>query len=156
MREEVLKITDRIGCSEDKMIELLIELQKNSRFNYLSEETIKAVSEVLDIPKAKVFGVTKFYSMLSTEKRGQHVIGICNSGPCYINNGQGIVKIFEDILGIKMGEVTPDGMFSLEYSSCIGACDMSPGVKINEKTFGNLDRGIIFNLLASLKRGESI
>lgn len=156
MYEQVLEITDVIGRSEDKMIEILIELQNKSEFNYLSKEAIKAVSDVLDLSETKVYGIANFYSMLSTTKRGRYVICICNSTPCYINNGQNVVQIFEDILGIKMGDVTSDEMFSLEYTSCIGACDVSPAVRINEKTFGNLDRGKIFNLLATLKRGEEI
>jgi len=156
MRDLVGRVGDQIGRTEDKMIEILIELQNRSEFNYLSKEDVKSVSELLDVSETKVFGIANFYSMLSTEKRGRNVIQICNSAPCYIRNGNNIVKIFEDILGIEMGEVTNDEQFSLEFTSCLGNCDVAPAVRVNEKTYGNLDRSKIFNMLASIKRGEVI
>jgi len=154
MRESVLEVVERIGREEDKMIEILIELQNQSEFNYLSKTDIKSVANELDVSETKVYGITLFYSMLSTEKRGRNIIQICNSAPCYIKDGNNVAKIFEDILGIRMGQVTPDEMFSLEFVSCLGACDVAPAVRINETTYGNLDRGKIFNLLATIKRGE--
>lgn len=156
MSDMVTTVVNEIGRDEDKMIEILIELQRLSEFNYLSREDIKGVAMELGVSETKVYSIANFYSMLSTEKRGRNVIQICNSAPCYIRDGQNVVKIFEDILGIKMGEVTLDDMFSLEYTSCIGACDVAPAARINDKTFGNLERGKIFNLLASIKRGETI
>lgn len=156
MHDSVVNVGNRIGKTEDKMIEILIELQRQSEYNYLSKEDVKSVSELLDVSETKVYGIANFYSMLSTEKRGRNVIQICNSAPCYIRNGNNVVKIFEDILGIGMGEVTSDEQFSLEFTSCLGACDVAPAVRINEKTIGNLDRGKIFNMLASIKRGEAI
>lgn len=156
MHERVTDVVSIIGNNEDKMIEILIELQRKSEFNYLSKDVIKAVAEELDTSETKVYGIANFYSMLSTEKRGRNVIQICNSAPCYIRNGSNVVKIFEDILGVKMGEVTSDEMFSLEYASCIGACDIAPAVRINDKVVGNLNRGKIFNILASIKRGEEV
>lgn len=156
MHEKVVDVVNIIGNDEDKLIEILIELQRKSEFNYLSKEVIKDVARQLDTSETKVYGITNFYSMLSTEKRGRNVIQICNSAPCYIRNGSDVAKIFQDILGIKMGEVSSDGNFSLEFVSCIGACDIAPAVRINDKVYGNLNRGKIFNILASMKRGEDI
>jgi len=152
----VNKVVNDLGNHEDKLIEILIEVQRCSELNYLSKEDIKCIAEELDISVTKVYGIANFYSMLSTEKRGKNVIQICDSAPCHLKNGQGIVKIFEEILGIKMGEVTQDELFSLEYTSCIGECDISPAIRINDKVFGSLNRGKIFNLLASVTRGEEI
>ena len=154
MLDEVVKVINIIGHDEDKLIEILIELQSISEFNYLSKEVIESVAEQLDASVSKVYGIANFYSMLATEKRGRNVIQICNSAPCYIKDSNNIAKVFEDILGIKMGEVTVDDMFSLEFVSCIGACDVAPAVRINDKVFGDLNRGKIFNILASIKRGE--
>lgn len=154
MITSVKEIINKIGKNEDNLIEILIELQKNSRLNYLSKDIIKEVSKELGISVTKIYGIADFYSMLSTEKRGENVIQICNSTPCYIRNGSDVAKIFEDILGIKMGEVTSDEMFSLEFVSCLGACDFAPAARINDKIIGNLNRGKIFNILAAIKRGE--
>lgn len=151
---KISSIIEEIGKTDDKLIEVLIEVQKKSEKNYLSEEVLKIVSKDMNISLSRVYGTASFYSMLSTEERGKYVIQICNSAPCYLKDGKNIVKIFQDILGIKMGEITDDGLFSLEFTSCIGACDIAPAVKINDKLYGNLDRGKIFNILSSIRRGE--
>lgn len=152
--ETIANIFEKTGTTEDKLIEVLIKAQKYSEHNYLSEEVLKKVSRGMNIPLTKVYGIASFYSMLSTEKRGKYVIQICNSAPCYLRNGKEIVKIFQDILGIKIGEITEDGLISLEFTSCIGACDIAPAVKINGKLYGDLDRGKIFNILSSIRRGD--
>lgn len=154
MRESITEIVERIGREEDKLLEILLAIQSQSKHNYLSKEAIEGVSDILDISVTKIYGIAKFYSILSTEKRGEYVIQICNSTPCYLKDEKHLVSIFEDILGIKMGGITPDGMFSLEFTSCLGACDVAPAVRINNTIYGELDRSKVFNLLAQLKRGE--
>jgi len=144
------RVMDRIGYSEDKLLEILIALQKSSQENYLSEDMIRQVAGKLDISMTKVYGIAKFYSMLATEPRGKYVIQVCNSAPCHIAGEKDVTKILEDILGINMGQVTEDGLFSLEYTSCIGACDQAPAIRVNDRIYGDLDRGKIFKLIAEL------
>jgi NADH-quinone oxidoreductase subunit E len=156
MQDTVMDVINLIGNEDHKMLEILMEIQDRSEYNYLTPEDIKDVSVALDISETKVFGIANFYAMLSTKKRGRHVIEVCNSTPCYILNSDSIVEILEGILGVKVGEVTEDQLFSLEYTSCLGACDASPAIKIDHKTYGHLDRGKIFNLLASIRREENI
>ncbi|MCT4633147.1 MAG: NAD(P)H-dependent oxidoreductase subunit E [Firmicutes bacterium] len=154
MSESISEVVTRIGCEKDKLLEILLALQSQSKHNYLSKETIEEVSDILDISVTTIYGIAEFYDILSTEKRGEYVIQICNSTPCYLKEANHLVKIFEDILGIKMGDTTPDGIFSLEFTSCIGACDLAPAVRINNEIYGELDRSKVFNLLAKLKGGE--
>ncbi len=152
--ERTINIIKRIGNTADKLIEVLLEVQSQSDENYITEEELKIISRELDIPISKAFGVASFYSMLSTKKRGKYVIQICNSGPCYVKNSKRVAKAFESALGIKMGEITEDGLFSLEYTSCIGACDLAPAAKINEEIYGNLDKEKIYKLIDSLRKEE--
>jgi NADH-quinone oxidoreductase subunit E len=156
MQEVVCEIINETGNGEDKVIEVLIELQNRSELNYLSKDDIKDVSKALDIPETKIYGIAQFYSMLSTIKRGKHVIQVCDSPPCHIRDSDNVIKVLEDILGIKMGQGTADNMFFLEYSSCLGACDMSPAIRVDDKIYGNMDRGKIFSLLAAIRKGEAI
>ena len=150
--EKITKIVKDIGKTPDKLIEVLLKVQSQSDENYITEEELRIISNQLDVPLSKAYGVATFYSMLSTKKRGKYVIQICNSGPCYVKNSKKIAKTFESALGIKVGEVTADGLFSLEYTSCIGACDLAPAVKINEDIYGNLDREKVYKLLDTLRR----
>ncbi len=154
VKEKNLEIIDRIGRTEDKLVEILFAIQYEKHSNYISAEELRMVSKELNVPLSKVHGVASFYSMLSTTKRGKHVIQICNSAPCYLNGGKEIVKIFKDILDIDIGEVTEDGLFSMEFTSCIGACDVAPAAKIDNKVYGNLDRGKIIDILGDIRRGE--
>ena len=154
MNNTVIEIIERIGKSEDKLLEILIEIQNQETFNYLSKSNLKEVSNYLDISITKIFGIVEFYSMLSTEKRGKHIIQLCNSAPCYLEDGMHIKKIFEDVLGIQVGEITEDGMFSLEYCSCLGACDVAPAVRLDNEIFGELDRNQIFDLISTVRRRE--
>lgn len=152
--ESIKEIVNNVGNTEDKLIEVLIKTQQISDNNYISEEALRIISKELNIPLSRVYGVATFYSMLSTKKRGKYVIQICNSAPCYINGGKNIVKTFENILGIKMGETTEDGLFSLEFTSCIGACDIAPAIKINDDLYGNLDYEKVVELINDIRKEE--
>jgi len=153
--QKVQEIIEKIGKTPDKLIEILIEIQSNSDNHYVKEEELQIVSKCLGIPLSKAYGVATFYSMLSTRKRGKYLIQICNSAPCYLKNSKSVVKAFENILKIGIGEVTDDGMFSLEYTSCIGACDIAPAVKINDEIYGNLDKEKIKKIIIDLRKEEA-
>lgn len=152
--ERTIGIIKKIGKTPDKLIEVLLEVQSQSDENYITEEELEIIAKELNIPLSRAYGVATFYSMLSTKKRGKYVIQICNSGPCYIKNSKEVARAFESALGIKIGEMTEDGLFSLEYTSCIGACDLAPAVKINDNIYGNLDREKIYKLIDSLRKEE--
>ncbi|MFZ5967219.1 MAG: NAD(P)H-dependent oxidoreductase subunit E [Bacillota bacterium] len=151
-RKKIRDIIERIGNTPDKLIEILLEIQGQSEEHYVTEEHLKLVSKMLDIPVSKAYGVATFYAMLSTVKKGRHIIQICNNAPCYVNGAKKIVSEFEEVLGIQMGEMTGDGMFSLEYTSCFGACHIAPAVKINDKVYGNLNSEKIKDLIENLRK----
>ncbi|KAB3530756.1 NAD(P)H-dependent oxidoreductase subunit E [Alkaliphilus serpentinus] len=149
-----MEIIDNVGNTPDKLLEVLIAVQESSEENYISEEQLVSVSKGLGVTLSKAYGVATFYSMLSLKQRGKYVIQLCNSAPCYVNKAFEIIRAFEENLGIKVGEVTDDGLFSLEFVSCIGACHMAPAVKINDEVFGNLDRFKVKSILEEIIRRE--
>lgn len=148
----ILKIIERIGNTPDKLIEILTAVQSNSKEHYIKEEQLMLISNCLKIPLSRVYGVATFYSMISTTKKGKYVIQICNSGPCYVKKSRNIIHAFEEALGIKIGETTSDGLFSMEYTSCFGACHIAPAVKINDEIYGNLDRDKVLKILTALRK----
>jgi NADH-quinone oxidoreductase E subunit len=121
---------------ERNLLPLLKEAQ--DRYGYLTEELVNDLAKSLDIPVGEVYGVASFYSFLSTKPLGKNVIRICNSMPCYLKNSQSILETVEGELGIKPGETTEDGKFSLQLTNCIGACDQAPAMMINHKLYVNL------------------
>ncbi|CEO88570.1 NADH-quinone oxidoreductase subunit NuoE family protein [Syntrophaceticus schinkii] len=108
-------------------------IQKKIRF--LPEEAILTAAKVFAIPTKDAYEVATFYSYFATKQRGQNVIRICESAPCHVAGVNEIVAALEQELGIKMGETTPDGKFTLEFTQCVGQCQGTPVVTINRKPY---------------------
>lgn len=154
INEKVAKSVERIGNTPDKLIEILLDVQSQSDEHYVSEEQLRVASDLLGVSLGKAYGTASFYSIISTSKRGRYVIQVCNSILCHMGSSEDIVKAFEDALGIKMGGVTQDGLFSLEYTDCLGDCSEAPAVKINDKVYGNLDRCKVLSIIETLRKEE--
>ena len=131
--------------------DLLVQLKKAQRqFGYVPGELMIDVSRSLHIPLSEVYGVATFYSFLSSGKPlGRNVIRICKSLPCYLKHAPMIVKSVAYELGIKPGETTPDGRFSVELTNCIGSCDKAPAMLVNSDFHVDLTPGKISEILQS-------
>lgn len=120
----------------------------------VSQGVVTDAAQSMNLSISDVYGVATFYSYLSTRPTGEFVIRICKSLPCYLANSQMILHSLEEQLGIKPGETTPDGLFSLELVNCIGACDQAPAMLINDEVHGKLTPKKISKILKSC-RSES-
>ena len=149
---DVKEIVKKHGTTRNKLLDVLFDCQSQSEKSYLSEDILFAVSREMNIPESQVVGVASFYSLLSTKPRGRHIIQVCNDVPCYISGSMNLVEELEGILGIKMCETTEDGEFTLEYTSCIGCCDMSPAMQIGDKIYGNLTPDKLKSVIDGLRR----
>ena len=116
---------------------------------YVSEEAMNHISQDLELPLGHVYGVTTFYSFLSTKPLGRHVIRICKSVPCFLQNGETVATSIQKALGIAPGETTADGRFTFELTNCIGACDKAPAMLVDDELHGNLTPGKIKKILQS-------
>lgn len=135
--EKIRQIADMQKNVPGALIPVLHEAQRLMD-NHLSEEALKVIAAGLNIPLAKVYGVATFYSMFSLKPRGLHVIRMCESAPCHIKGAREVIDAFQKELGIKVGETTSDGKFTLEFSACLGICGVAPAVMINDDMYGNL------------------
>ncbi len=131
------------------IIEYYHALQKE--FNYIPEEAIAAAAQIFDIPKAKAYGVATFYSYFKVGKRGKYVIRMCESAPCHVAGADEILKTLESCLGMKAGETTADGKFTLELTECVGQCQATPVITINSKPYGDLYPEKISSILSECK-----
>lgn len=138
LSERIDSLVDKYDGSKERLIQILLDLQEQSGQNYISQDCIRELSIKLNIPLAKVHEVATFYSMFNTEPKGKYIIEICSSAPCHVRGSKNITKMLEDVLKIKAGETTSDQMFTLQHTSCFGACDISPAIKIGNKVYGNL------------------
>jgi len=130
-----------------KLLNMIKEEQAKSR--HVSEEAIVRMAESLNLPIAHVYGVATFYSFLSIEPLGRHVIRICKSVPCCLQDGEMIAEVIEKTLGISSGETTLDRRFSFEVTNCIGACDHAPAMLVDDTLYGNLTPEKIAEILRS-------
>ena len=131
------------------LIEAYHALQRE--YNYIPEDAISQAAEVFDIPKAKAYGVATFYSYFKVGKRGRYVIRICESAPCHVAGAAEVVNALEKELGIKMGETTPDGKFTLEFTECVGQCQATPVITINCKPYAGVTPDKVTGILAEYK-----
>ncbi len=141
------------AASQNKASEnLLVALkQVQSKFGYLSLESMTELAESLGVPASDVYGVATFYSFLSIKPLGRNVIRICQNLPCYLKNSQVIVETVKKEIGIGPGQTTSDGRFSFELTNCIGLCDRAPAMLINNDAHVDLTPGKISQILRKYK-----
>lgn len=151
LTQDVLK---HFPNSEDYLIEILLALQKKKKDHAFTEEELAAVADYLDLPASRVSSVVSFYTFFSLKPKGRHVIQVCKDVPCYVNDTFDLLETLKKELGIDLGETTVDGCFTLEQTSCLGCCDMSPALRVKETVYGNLTKNKVKVLLSELN-GDS-
>ncbi|HHT43484.1 MAG TPA: NAD(P)H-dependent oxidoreductase subunit E [Firmicutes bacterium] len=152
---QVAEIAGRWKGRPDMLIPVLHEVQEVAG-NGIPKEVAKTVSEAMGVPLAQIYSVQTFYSFFSKEKRGRVLIRLCKTAPCHIKGTKRILEAFEQALGIKAGETTPDGAFTLETCECIGACDVSPAALIDDTVYGHLTEERVVELVQELKELDKL
>ena len=118
---------------------------------WISPAVCSAVAAQLDLPPAHVLGVATFYTMFKKAPTGRHLIQVCSTLSCSLMGAEHIVNYLERKLGIKAGETTPDGKFSLMKVECLGSCGTAPMMQINDDYYESLTKAKIDEILASLE-----
>ena len=110
----------------------VLHLAQDSFDGWLSAETMDYVAELLNITPIEVYEVATFYSMYNTKPVGKYMFEVCQTGPCMLRGSDDIIAYIENTLGIKPGETTPDGMFTLKTVECLGACGYAPMMQLGK------------------------
>ena len=139
-----------MGQKESKREALLgVIKEEHAKSGYLSKGAMVEVSEALGVTVGDVYGVTTFYSFLSTWPLGRHVIRVCKSVPCCMKDAEMLIQWLGKELGINPEETTADGRFTLTLTNCIGACDQAPAMLIDDEVYGQLTPERISEILKS-------
>jgi len=146
-------IINRHNRDGGQLIPILQEVQR--LHGYLSEADMRQIADALNIPVSKVFGVATFYSLFATTPKGKHLIRLCESAPCHIRGAEEICGTLQKELGVAPGETTADGLFTLEYTSCLGVCGVAPVMMIDAVVYGNLTAGKVKEVLASYRQAAA-
>ena len=117
-------------------------------YGYLPYEVQKMISDELDVPMEKIYGVATFYSQFNLYPKGQYKISVCLGTACYVKGSGDIYNKLMEILGIAGGECTADGKVSLDACRCIGACGLAPVMMINDDVYGRLTPDELDGILA--------
>lgn len=134
--DKIHSICDSFGNQEGELINVLHKAQ--STFGYLPAEVQEVISEKMNIPAAKVYGVVTFYSFFTMIPKGKFPISICTGTACYVRGAETVLKEFKKRLNIEVGETSEDGKFSLSCLRCVGACGLAPVVQVGDKTYGRV------------------
>lgn len=146
--EEKTEILDEINNYEDprsSSIEALKIVQKYR--GWISREAIFAIADLLKISESDLEEIATFYSQIFRQPVGRNIIKYCNSVVCYINGCEKIKKTLEQVLEIRVGGTTVDCRFTLLPICCLGNCDKSPTIMINDDVYFNVEPDMIINLL---------
>lgn len=127
-----------------------------NRFGHVNPEVQRLVAETLGLPEAHVHGVASFYTQYYKEEKGKFVLDVCTCLSCQLCGGYDILHHLEENLGIKAGETTDDGMFSIQEVECLGACGYAPMMQItNDVYVNNLTKEKAEKVVEDLKAGKT-
>lgn len=151
IKKEIEKLMEQYGSDRSALMPILHAMQ--DKYGILSDRIMQAVAFALNIHPVEVEGVATFYSFFETkEKLGKYVIRLCQTISCDLAGKANIARQLENELGIKFGETTKDGMFSLKYTNCLGMCDQGPALLVNDRLFAKVTPEDIYKIIAECKR----
>ena len=137
--EEVAEIEHECAHLPDResaAIDALMIVQRHR--GWVSDESLHAIARLLNMSAATLDGVATFYNLIYRQPVGRHVISMCDSVSCYVMGADGLGQALQEHLGIKFGETTADGRFTLLPIVCLGACDKAPTMQIDEDLIENV------------------
>jgi len=150
--KKINEICDRYVNEKTPLMMILSDIQKE--YGYIPLEVQEIVSSRTGISVAEIYGVVTFYSFFSLKPKGKYVIGCCLGTACYVKGAQQIIDNFSEIIGIKPGETSKDGLFTLDALRCIGACGIAPAVTINGKVYPKLTVDAVPNIIKEYRAKE--
>ena len=118
---------------------IMVLHQVQQTYGYIPREVAIEVSQLLNVPLAKIYGVVTFYNFFKLQKAGKYIIQVCLGTACYLRGGDDLMKELERELGIGVNGTTPDGLFSIEAVRCLGCCGLAPVIVVNGEVHGKLD-----------------
>jgi len=151
-KEKAVHICARYPRKDAALVPLLHELQKEQ--GYVAEEAMDALALLLEIPYSRVKAAVTFYTMFNRQPVGKYHLQVCRNISCHMAGAPGLLEHLRAKLGVKEGETTKDGLFTLSAVECLGACGTAPVMQVNEDYFENLDIEKLDSLLEDLKHGR--
>ena len=147
--QKIHEICDRYVNEKTPLMMILSDIQ--NEYGYIPLEVQELVSQKTGISVAEIYGVVTFYSFFSLTPKGKYVIGCCLGTACYVKGAQNVIDKFSEILNIKPGQTSEDGLFTLDALRCIGACGIAPAVSINGQVYPKVKVDQVPTIINELK-----
>ena len=164
-KQKICKIPFNGTEEQEKQLRAVIEAHKEQKgalmpvlqeaqniYGYLPIEVQRMIAEGLNVPLEEVYGVVSFYAQFSLNPKGKYNIGVCLGTACYVKGSQEVYDKVSEVLNIKGGEVTDDGLFSLEATRCIGCCGLAPVMTVGDDVYGKLTADMIPDIIKKYKK----
>lgn len=154
-KEAVKQITDICNRYKDVKSPLMLVLSDvQKEYGYIPIEVQEVISRELDIPVSEIYGVVTFYSYFSLKPKGRYVIGVCIGTACYVKGGENVLNKFCELLNIKVGQTSKDGLFTIDGLRCIGACGIAPAISINGTVYPKVKLSDIPKIIEEYRNKE--
>ncbi|WP_138429477.1 complex I 24 kDa subunit family protein [Fodinibius saliphilus] len=151
--KEIEQLKAKFPTAKAATLQVLWVAQR--KYGHVEPEVQNLVADTLDVPKSHVHGVASFYTQYYKEEKGKFVLDVCTCLSCQLCGGYDILHHLEDKLGIKAGETTDDGMFSIQSVECLGACGYAPMLQVTNGVYvNNLTKEKVDSLIENLKNGN--
>ncbi|MEJ2057974.1 MAG: NAD(P)H-dependent oxidoreductase subunit E [Desulfofustis sp.] len=144
-KRQVLDIIDKHRDDPGAVMPILHDI--NGTFNYLPEAALREISKELEVPLSTIFRIATFYNAFSLTPVGKHKITVCTGTACHVKGADGVIETLEPMLGIKSGETTEDGLFTIEEVRCIGCCGLAPVLTVNEDVHGLVTKKTVTDIV---------
>jgi len=148
-KQKILELIKEYNEGPSSLIQVLNNIQEEH--GYLPKEVQQLVAEEMKIPLSRVFEVSSFYSRFSTEPKGKYEVSVCLGTACYVKGAQAILDKLRQMLTIEENQTTPDGLFTLTASRCIGACALAPAIIVNKEVHGFMTTDKLPELIKSYR-----
>lgn len=146
---KIRRLRDRYPVKKSAVLMVLHVVY--NQFGYLDRVAVREAAELMDLPLMDFQQAASFYTMFPPKKVGRYHIQVCRTLSCMLRGSEELVEFLKEKLGIGVGEVTADGLFSLTQVECLGSCGTAPMMQINDKYYENLTRARVEKILSDLR-----
>ena len=147
--QELIAFIDEWKEKPGSLIMILHKTQET--FGYIPRPAAEKLARITGIPLARIYGVITFYHFFKTTQPGKHKISVCLGTACYLKGGQDLIEEARSILGIAEGEVTKDGLFSIDPVRCVGCCGLAPVITVDGETYGKVTKDQLPGIIAKYR-----
>ena len=134
----------------------LLDLAMRQIGGWITESSMRYISNLINVPYIRVYEVASFYSMFNLEPIGKNFIQVCTTTSCWLRGSDDILKLCKKYLSIENNQTTKDGLFTLKEVECLGACVNAPMIQINDNYYEELNKDSLLNILNKLKEGKEV